>query len=95
VPKFKLKIMTDREEDIIEAVGEYIEKKFGDKAYSKENYTEEVQEYYDELVARTEEAYNERFVLSSMLLNKLIKEVAQEMATGQRSIGTLKYHLGL
>ena len=87
--------MTDREEDIIDAVGEYIEKKFGDKAYSNENYTEEVQEYFDELVDRIEDAYNERFVLSPMLLNKLIKEVAQEMATDQRSIGTLKYHLGL
>ena len=87
--------MTNREEDIIDAVGNYVDNKFGDDAYDGENYTEKVQDYYDELQERVEDAYNERFVLSPMLLNKLIKEVAQEMATDQRAIGTLKYHLGL
>jgi len=87
--------MTDREIDIIDAVGEYVDRKFGDKAYSGENYTEKVQDYYDELQELVEDAYNERIVLSPMLLNKLIKEVAEEMETDQRAIGTLKYHLGL
>jgi len=80
--------MTDREEDIIDAVCKYVDNKF-------EVYNEEAQVYFMELQERVEDAYNERFVLSPMLLNKLIKEVAQEMATDQRAIGTLKYHLGL
>jgi len=97
--------MTDREEDIIDAVGNYVDRKFGDDAYDGENYTEKVQDYYDELQERVEDAYNERIVLSPTLLNrrwmlravmyKLIKEVAEEMETDQRAIGTLKYHLGL
>ena len=97
--------MTDREEDIIDAVGNYVDRKFGDDAYDGENYTEKVQDYYDELQERVEDAYNERIVLSPTLLNrrwmlravmyKLIKEVAEEMETDQRAIVTLKYHLGL
>jgi hypothetical protein len=87
--------MTDRQIEIIEAVGKYVDRKFGDNAHEGESYTEEAQDYFMELQERVEDAYNERFVLSPMLLNKLIKEVAQEMATDQRAIGTLKYHLGL
>ncbi len=44
--------MTDREIDIIDAVGEYVDRKFGDKAYEGENYTEEVQDYFNELLDR-------------------------------------------
>jgi hypothetical protein len=95
VPKFKLKIMTDREIDIINAVGKYVDNKFEGKGRLDGSYIEEAQDYFMELQERVEDAYNKKFVLSSMLLNKLIKEVAQEMATDQRSIGTLKYHLGL
>jgi hypothetical protein len=95
VPKFKLKIMTDREIDIIDAVGKYVDNKFEGKGRLDGSYIEEAQDYFMELQERVEDAYNERFVLSPMLLNKLIKEVAQEMATDQRAIGTLKYHLGL
>lgn len=87
--------MTDREIDIIDAVGKYVDNKFEGKGRLDGSYIEEAQDYFMELQERVEDAYNERFVLSPMLLNKLIKEVAQEMATDQRAIGTLKYHLGL
>jgi len=85
--------MTDREIDIIDAVGKYVDNKFEGKGRLDGSYIEEAQDYFMELQERVEDAYNERFVLSPMLLNKLIKEVAQEMATDQRAIGTLKYHL--
>ena len=52
--------MTDREIDIIDAVGEYVDRKFGDKAYSGENYTEEAQDYYNELLDRVEDAYEDK-----------------------------------
>ena len=38
--------MTDREIEIIDAVGEYVDRKFGDDAYDGESYTEEVQDYF-------------------------------------------------
>ncbi len=50
--------MTDREIEIMDAVGEYVDRKFGDKAYSGESYTEEVQDYFDELVYRVDDAYS-------------------------------------
>ena len=87
--------MTDREIDIIDAVGKYVDNKFEGKGRLDGSYIEEAQDYFMELKEQVEDAYNKRFVLSPMLLNKLIKEVAQEMATDQRAIGTLKYHLGL
>mgnify|MGYP006249967989 CR=1 FL=1 len=52
--------MTDREEDIIDAVGNYVDRKFGDDAYDGENYTEKVQDYYDELLERVEDAYEDK-----------------------------------
>ena len=56
--------MTDREIDIIDAVGEYVDRKFGekfgDKAYEGENYTEEVQDYFNELRDRVENAYEDK-----------------------------------
>jgi len=85
--------MTDREIDIIDAVGKYVDNKFEGKGRLDGSYIEEAQDYFIELQERVEDAYNERFVLSPMLLNKLIKEVAQEMETNQRAIETLKYHL--
>ena len=87
--------MTDREIDIIDAVGEYVDNKFEGKGRLDGSYIEEAQDYFMELQELVEDAYNERIVLSPMLLNKLIKEVAEEMETDQRAIGTLKYHLGL
>jgi hypothetical protein len=85
--------MTDREIDIIDAVGKYVDNKFEGKGRLDGSYIEEAQDYFMELQERVEDSYNERFILSPMLLNKLIKEVAQEMETDQRAIETLKYHL--
>jgi len=87
--------MTDREIEIIDAVGEYVDRKFGDNAHEGESYTEEAQDYFNELLDRVEDACNERFVLSPMLLNKLIKEMAQEMYQDEMATLTLKNALGL
>ena len=57
--------MTDREIEIIDAVGEYVHRKFGDKAYDGEHYTEEVQDYYNELLDRVEDAYNDVYLLAN------------------------------
>ena len=51
--------MTDREIEIIDAVGEYVDRKFGNDAYEGESYTEEAQDYYDELLDRVEDAYSD------------------------------------
>ena len=50
--------MTDREIEIIDSVGEYVNQKFGDNAHEGENYTEEAQDYYNELLDRVEDAYS-------------------------------------
>ena len=50
--------MTSREIEIIDAVGEYVDRKFGDDAYDGESYTEKVQDYYDELRTGVEDAYS-------------------------------------
>ena len=52
--------MTDREIEIIDAVGEYVDRKFGDDAYDGESYTEEAQDYYNELLDRVEDAYEDK-----------------------------------
>lgn len=51
--------MTSREIEIIDAVGEYVDRKFGDDAYDGESYTEKVQDYYDELRTGVEDAYSD------------------------------------
>ena len=49
--------MTDREIEIIDAVGEYVDRKFGDDAYDGESYTEKVQDYYNELLDGVDDLY--------------------------------------
>jgi len=50
--------MTDKEIEIIDAVGEYVDRKFGDNAHEGESYTEEAQDYFNELLDRVEDAYS-------------------------------------
>jgi hypothetical protein len=56
--------MTDREIEIIDAVGEYVDRKFGDNAHEGESYTEEAQDYFNELLDRVEDAYNDTNLLA-------------------------------
>tara|TARA_R110000765_G_scaffold239936_1_gene342443 strand:+ start:2354 stop:2704 length:351 start_codon:yes stop_codon:yes gene_type:complete len=52
--------MTDREIDIIDAVGEYVDNKFEGKGRLDGSYIEEAQDYYNELRDRVEDAYEDK-----------------------------------
>ena len=79
--------MTDRQIEIIDAVGEYVDQHFQGKARLNGSYTEEAQDYFNELLDRVEDV--EPYTLRS------IEDQAREMYQDEMAIGTLKYHLGL
>jgi len=51
--------MTGREIEIIDAVGKYVDQHFQGKARLNGSYTEEAQDYFNELLDRVEEAYSD------------------------------------
>lgn len=79
--------MTDRQIEIIEAVGKYVDQHFQGKARLNGSYTEEAQDYFNELLDRVEDV--EPYTLRS------IEDQAREMYQDEMAIRTLKYHLGL
>ena len=52
--------MTDREIEIIDAVGEYVDNKFEGKGRLDGSYIEEAQDYYNELLDKVEDAYEDK-----------------------------------
>lgn len=79
--------MTDRQIEIIEAVGKYVDQHFQGKARLNGSYTEEAQDYFNELLDRVEDV--EPYTLRS------IEDQAREMYQDEIATRTLKYHLGL
>jgi hypothetical protein len=51
--------MTDREIEIIDAVGKYVDQHFQGKARLNGSYTEEAQDYFNELLERVVDAYSD------------------------------------
>ena len=82
--------MTDREIEIIDAVGKYVDQHFQGKARLNGSYTEEAQDYFNELLDRVEDAYDvEPYTLRS------IEDQAREMYQDEMATRTLKNALGL
>ena len=79
--------MTDRQIEIIEAVGKYVDQHFQGKARLNGSYTEEAQDYFNELLDRVEDV--EPYTLRS------IEDQAREMYQDEMAIRTLKNALGL
>ncbi len=90
--------MNDREIEIIDAVGEYVDQHFQGKGRLNGSYTDEAQDYFNELLDRVIEINNgvvEQLVGVEPYTLISIDDVAKEMYQDEMATLTLKKALGL
>lgn len=90
--------MKEREIEIIDAVGKYVDQHFQGKGRLNGSYTEEAQDYFNELLDRVIDINNgvvEQLVGVEPYTLISIDDVAKEMYQDAMKIRTLKKALGL